>query len=235
MRFRTLVIRELVLATRIGGGGAMAVGFFLIGASLYPLGIGPELALLRRIAPGVMWVSALLACLLSLDRMFQADEEDGSLDLLLLSQFSPTGLVLTKVFSHWLSTGVPLIIAAPFVAQAFDLDYHAMITLMLSMLLGTPVLSLVGAVGAALTVGVRRGGMILSLLILPLYIPVLNFRRGQRGGVPVRHRTAGASDYSAGAAAFGSCPGAFRRRRCAAAPYTRLESVSPNLKHIQHF
>ncbi|HAK62372.1 MAG TPA: heme exporter protein CcmB [Alphaproteobacteria bacterium] len=178
MRFRTLVIRELVLATRIGGGGAMAVGFFLIGASLYPLGIGPELALLRRIAPGVMWVSALLACLLSLDRMFQADEEDGSLDLLLLSQFSPTGLVLTKVFSHWLSTGVPLIIAAPFVAQAFDLDYHAMITLMLSMLLGTPVLSLVGAVGAALTVGVRRGGMILSLLILPLYIPVLIFGAG---------------------------------------------------------
>lgn len=178
MTFRTLVIRDLVLATRIGGGGAMAVGFFIVAAALYPLGIGPELVLLRRVAPGIMWVSALLSCLLSLDRMFQADEEDGTLDLLLLSPFSPTGLILTKVFGHWLTTGLPLIIATPYVAMTFNLDFASMITLMLSMLLGTPILSLIGAVGAALTVGIRRGGMLLSLLLLPLYIPVLIFGAG---------------------------------------------------------
>jgi len=178
MTFRSLVIRDLVLATRIGGGGAMALGFFMVAAALYPLGIGPELILLRRIAPGILWVAALLSCLLSLDRMFQADEEDGTLDLLLLSSFSPAGLVLTKVFSHWLTTGLPLIIATPYVAMAYNLDHSSMLTLMLSMLLGTPVLSLVGAVGAALTVGIRRGGMLLSLLMLPLYIPVLIFGAG---------------------------------------------------------
>lgn len=178
MTFRSLVIRDLVLATRIGGGGAMAVGFFVVAAALYPLGIGPELVLLRRIAPGILWVSALLSCLLSLDRMFQADEEDGTLDLLMLSSFSPSALVLTKVFSHWLTTGLPLIIATPYVAMTFNLGYESMLTLMLSMLLGTPALSLVGAVGAALTVGVRRGGMLLSLLLLPLYIPVLIFGAG---------------------------------------------------------
>lgn len=178
MTFRALVIRDLVLATRIGGGGAMAVGFFIVAAALYPLGIGPELVLLRRIAPGVLWASALLSCLLSLDRMFQADEEDGTLDLLLLSPFSPTGLILTKVFGHWLTTGLPLIIAAPYVAVTFDLEYASMSTLVLSMLLGTPTLSLVGAVGAALTVGIRRGGMLMSLLLLPLYIPVLIFGAG---------------------------------------------------------
>lgn len=178
MNFRTLILRDLVLATRIGGGGAMAVGFFIVAAALYPLGIGPELVLLRRIAPGVLWVSALLACLLSLDRMFQADEEDGTLDLLMLSSFSPTGLVLAKVLAHWLTTGLPLIIATPYVALTFNMAYEQMLTLILSMLLGTPVLSLVGAVGAALTVGVRRGGMLLSLLLLPLYVPVLIFGAG---------------------------------------------------------
>ncbi len=178
MIFRTLIIRDLVLATRIGGGGAMAVGFFIVAAALYPIGIGPEIILLRRIAAGVLWVSAILACLLSLDRMFQADEEDGTLDLLLLSSFSPTGLIFTKVFGHWLTTGLPLIVATPYVAMAYNLDGKSMTTLVLSMLLGTPVLSLVGAVGAALTVGVRRGGMLLSLLLLPLYIPVLIFGSG---------------------------------------------------------
>lgn len=178
MTFRALVLSDLVLAARIGGGGAMAVGFFVIGATLYPLGVGPELSLLRRIAPGILWASALLSCLLSLDRMFQADAEDGSLDLLLLSSFSPAGLVLTKAFTHWLTTGLPLIVATPFAATAFDMGYNPMMILMLSMLLGTPVLSLVGAVGAALTVGVRRGGMLLSLLLLPLYIPVLIFGTG---------------------------------------------------------
>ncbi|MFZ5836376.1 MAG: heme exporter protein CcmB [Pseudomonadota bacterium] len=178
MNVRSLVIRDLILATRIGGGGAMALGFFIVGAALYPLGIGPELILLRRIAPGILWATALLACLLSLDRLFQADEEDGTLDLLLLSSFSPTGLVLTKVFSHWLTTGLPLIIATPYVATTFNLDYEAMTTLIVSMLLGTPTLSLLGAVGAALTVGIRRGGMLLSLLLLPLYVPVLIFGAG---------------------------------------------------------
>ncbi len=178
MTFRSLVIRDLVLATRIGGGGAMAVGFFIVAAALYPLGVGPELVLLRRIAPGVLWTAALLSCLLSLDRLFQADEEDGTLDLLLLSSFSPTGLILTKVFSHWLTTGLPLIIATPYVALSFNLEYASIMTLIASMILGTPTLSLVGAVGAALTVGIRRGGMLLSLLLLPLYIPVLIFGAG---------------------------------------------------------
>ena len=175
---RSLIIRDLVLATRIGGGGAMAVGFFIIAAALYPLGVGPEIVLLRRIAPGVLWVSALLSCMLSLDRMFQADEEDGTLDLLLLSPLSPTGLILTKVLGHWLTTGLPLIIAAPYVAISFNLEFSSMMTLILSMFLGTPVLSLIGAVGAALTVGIRRGGMLMSLLLLPLYIPVLIFGAG---------------------------------------------------------
>ena len=178
MNVRSLVIRDLILATRIGGGGAMALGFFVVGAALYPLGIGPELILLRRIAPGVLWATALLACLLSMDRLFQADEEDGTLDLMLLSSFSPTGLILTKVLSHWLTTGLPLVIATPYVAMTFSLEYDAMMTLIASMLLGTPTLSLVGAVGAALTVGIRRGGMLLSLLLLPLYVPVLIFGAG---------------------------------------------------------
>ena len=134
-------------------------------AALGPLAVPPAYA---------QWAQGVLYAISSITN----ERDGGSLDLLLLSQFSPTGLVLTKIFSHWLSTGAPLIIAAPFVALAFDLDYHSMMTMLLSMLLGTPVLSLVGAVGAALTVGVRRGGMLLSLLLLPLYIPVLIFGAG---------------------------------------------------------
>ena len=145
--------------------------------------------------------------------MFQADEEDGTLDLLLLSSFSPTGLILTKVFGHWLTTGLPLIIATPYVAMAFNLEHKSMMTLMLSMLLGTPVLSLVGAVGAALTVGIRRGGMLLSLLLLPIIYPGADFWRGQYRGDIVWHWRTGASAHFAGAVDDIACPVPDRRRQ----------------------
>jgi heme exporter protein B len=173
--FLLIVSRDLQLATRIGGGGAMAVGFFVIAATLYPLALGPELSLLGRIAPGIIWVSALLACLLSLDRLFQADHEDGTLDLLLLDPLPLPLVILAKTLAHWLTTGLPLIIAAPVLALTLNLGADGFVTLLATMLLGTPSLSLLGAVGAALTVGIRRGGMLLTLLVLPLYIPLLIF------------------------------------------------------------
>ncbi|HCO89386.1 MAG TPA: heme exporter protein CcmB, partial [Alphaproteobacteria bacterium] len=162
--FLLIVSRDLQLATRIGGGGAMAVGFFVIAATLYPLALGPELNLLGRIAPGIIWVSALLACLLSLDRLFQADHEDGTLDLLLLDPLPLPLVILAKTLAHWLTTGLPLIIAAPVLALTLNLGADGFVTLLATMLLGTPSLSLLGAVGAALTVGIRRGGMLLTLL-----------------------------------------------------------------------
>lgn len=173
--FWLMAHRDVVLTYRIGGGGAMAVGFFTVAVTLFPLGLGPNLLLLGRIAPGILWVSVLLACLLSLDRMFQADEEDGSLDLLLLAPMPLPSIVGAKIFVHWLTTGLPVVVAAPWLAFMLSLDSAGFFTLLLSLALGTPVLSLVGAVVAALTVGVRRGGMLLNLLVLPLYIPVLIF------------------------------------------------------------
>lgn len=173
--FWLMARRDVMIAYRIGGGGALATGFFVIAITLFPLGIGPNLLLLGRIAPGILWASALLACLLSLDRMFQADEEDGSLDQLLLSPLPLTSVVGAKVLAHWLTTGLPLLMAAPWLSFMLSLDVTAINTLLLSLLLGTPALSLIGAVGAAVTVGVRRGGMLLTVLVLPLYIPVLVF------------------------------------------------------------
>lgn len=153
----------------------MAVFFFLLTATLIPLGVGPEPQILARIAAGVIWVAALLASLLGFERLYQSDYDDGSLDLILTSPAPLILLVLAKAFAHWLLTGLPLLIAAPLVAVAYGLSDAAFVPLVLGLLLGTPALSLLGALGAALTLGARRGGVLLSLLVMPLMIPVLIF------------------------------------------------------------
>jgi heme exporter protein B len=168
-----LFIRDLALAFRIGGGGLMALTFFAIAATLIPIGIGGAAEALGRVAGGVLWVSALLACLLSLDRLFQADFEDGSLDLIVLAPAPLEISVLVKALAHWLTTGLPLILLSPVLALTLNLAPGAYWVLIASLAIGTPALSLIGAVGAALTVGVRRGGLLLSLLVLPLYLPTM--------------------------------------------------------------
>jgi heme exporter protein B len=173
--FRLLVCRELRLALRQGGDAAMVVAFFVLTVILFPFGVGPEPELLARIAAGILWVTALLAALLSLERLFQADYEDGSLEALALLPLALEAQVLAKCLAHWLVTGLPLTLAAPLLALLLHLDAAGYPVLVLSLLIGTPSLSLVGAVGAALTLGARRGGVLLSLLMLPLYIPVLIF------------------------------------------------------------
>jgi heme exporter protein B len=173
--FRLLVCRELRLALRQGGDAAMVVAFFVLTVILFPFGVGPEPELLARIAAGILWVTALLAALLSLERLFQADYEDGSLEALALLPLALEAQVLAKCLAHWLVTGLPLTLAAPLLALLLHLDAAGYPILVLSLLIGTPSLSLVGAVGAALTLGARRGGVLLSLLMLPLYIPVLIF------------------------------------------------------------
>ncbi|HBT31836.1 MAG: heme exporter protein CcmB [Sneathiella sp.] len=174
-RFVKLVRRDLTLALRQGSAVTLSLSFFVMTVVLFPLGVGPELGVLARIGPGVLWVAALLACLLTLDRMFQADFEDGSLDLLLIGPLPVEMLVLAKVLAHWLTSILPLIIIAPVLGLSLNLPLDGIIALTLALLLGTPTLSLIGAVGAALTVAMRRGGVLLSLLVLPLYIPVLIF------------------------------------------------------------
>ncbi len=170
-----LIRRELKLAFRGGSDAAMAVVFFIIAATLFPFGVGPDPEVLPRIGGGVIWVVALLAAMLSLERMFSADYEDGSLELFVLSPL-PMGMVaLAKIISHWLTTGVLLLFAAPVLAVFYNLPSAALVPLIVSMLLGTPTLSLIGAIGAALTLGARRSGVLISLLVLPLYIPVLIF------------------------------------------------------------
>ena len=173
-----VVRRDLTVALRQKSEVLTTLFFFVIVASLFPLGIGPEAALLRRIAPGILWVGALLAAMLSLQRLFAADYADGSLEQMLLSPV-PLGVpVAGKIMAHWLLAGLPLVLMAPVLGLQFDLDGRGLAILAFSLLLGTPVLSLVGAIGAALTLGVRGGGVLLSLLILPLYIPVLIFGAG---------------------------------------------------------
>ncbi|MEM9047439.1 MAG: heme exporter protein CcmB [Pseudomonadota bacterium] len=172
---RSLLGRELILAVRAGGGAGLGLAFFLIAVLLVPLGIGPELALLSRVAPGLLWVAALLAALLSLDRMFQADLEDGTLEVMATAALPLEGLAAIKALAHWLTTGLPLVLAAPVLALTLGLPPAGIAWLVGSLALGTPALSFIGAIGAALTVGVRRGGLILSLLVLPLYVPTLIF------------------------------------------------------------
>jgi heme exporter protein B len=183
---RALLLRDLRLALRSGGGFGLGLAFFLILAILVPLGVGAEGGTLGRIAPGILWVGALLACLLSLDRIFALDHEDGSLDLLATSPLPLEGVVAVKALAHWLVTGLPLTLLAPGLGVLLNLAPSAYGWLVLSLLLGTPTLSIVGAFGAALTVGLRRGGLLLSLLVLPLYVPTLIFgaevvRRGAEG------------------------------------------------------
>lgn len=167
--------RDLRLALRRAGDMVALATFFVIAVALVALGVGPELPVLGRIAAGVLWVAALLAAMLSLDRLFLADHEDGSLDLLLLTPIPLEAVVLAKCAAHWLTSAAPLILLAPFLAVLMNLNVAAMGTLVLAMALGTPVLTLVGAVGAALTVGARRGGALVPLLVLPLVSPVLIF------------------------------------------------------------
>ena len=176
--FLRLIGRELTLAVRGGIGSLMAVVFFVIAVTLFPLGIGPELGLLSRIAPGAVWIAALLAALLSLDRLFVADHEDGSLEQLMLGTLPLEFVVLAKTAAHWLTTGLPLAAAAPILALLLNMSTDGLVILIVSLLLGTPILSLIGAVGAALTVGLRRGGSLIALLVLPLYVPVLIFGVG---------------------------------------------------------
>lgn len=184
-----LLKRDLALATRAGGGFGLGVAFFLILCALVPFGVGPETAGLRPIAPGILWVGALLSCLLSLDRIFALDHEDGSLDLLATAPIPLEGVIAVKALAHWLTTSLPLIVAAPLFGVLLHLPVEAMPWLLLSLLIGTPALSVLGAFGAAITVGLRRGGLLLSLLVLPLYIPTLIFgteivRRGVAGADP---------------------------------------------------
>ena len=176
--FLGLIGRELTLAVRGGIGSLMAVVFFVLAVTLFPLGMGPELGLLSRIAPGAVWVAALLAALLSLDRLFVADHEDGSLEQLMLGTLPLEFVVLAKTVAHWLTTGLPLAVAAPVLALLLNMSTDGLVILIVSLLLGTPILSLIGAVGAALTVGLRRGGALVALLVLPLYVPVLIFGVG---------------------------------------------------------
>jgi heme exporter protein B len=170
--------RDLLAALRRRSDLATTLVFFAIVASLFPLGIGPEAKLLRELAPGVLWVAALLASLLALNRLFAADYADGTLEQLLLAPQPLSVLVLAKITAHWLTCGLPLIALAPLLALQFDLAHDVLPVLLVSLLLGTPVLSLIGAVGAALTLGLRGGGALLALLVLPLYVPVLIFGAG---------------------------------------------------------
>ena len=176
--FLEIIRRELRLALRQGSDSLMVVSFFVIAVLLFPFGIGPEAALLERVAPGILFVMALLAALLSLDRLFQADYEDGSLELIALAPLPLGWAVLAKVVAHWLTTGLPLLVAAPVLALVLNLPVDGFSALIAALALTTPLLSLIGAVGAALVLGARRGGVLLSLLVLSLYIPALIFGVG---------------------------------------------------------
>jgi heme exporter protein B len=176
--FSALLQRDLKLAYRQASDSMTVLAFFVLATVLFPLAVGPEPAILARIGAGVVWVAALLAAMLSMDRMFQSDYDDGTLELLVIAPGQLELCVLAKAAAHWLTTGVPLIVAAPLMGLFLNLDAHGYGTLLLALLLGTPSLSLIGAVGAALVLGARRGGALLSLLILPLFVPVLIFGVG---------------------------------------------------------
>jgi len=183
---RALLVRDLRLALRAGGGFGLGLAFFLIVVVLVPFSVGPVPDLLARIAAGVLWLGALLACLLSLDRLLAVDWEDGALDLLATSPLPLEGVVLVKAVAHWLTTGLPLVLVAPVLGILLNLSEAGYIPVVVSLALGTPALSMIGAFGAALTVGIKRGGLLLSLLVLPLYVPTLIFgaeaaRRGAAG------------------------------------------------------
>ena len=176
--FKTILIRDLTLAMRRKTDILSTLFFFIIVLSLFPLGVGAEKAMLQKIAPGVVWVAALLASMLALERLFASDYEDGTLEQMLMSSQSLTIIVFAKMVAHWLLTGLPLVLIAPLVGLQYHLSNAEVGIMMLVLLLGTPILSLLGAIGAALTLGLRGGGVLISLLILPLYIPVLIYGSG---------------------------------------------------------
>ena len=186
-----LLMRDLKLAMRAGGGFGLGLAFFLTVTLLVPFGVGPEAALLSRIAPGILWLGALLACLLSLDRIFQLDFEDGTLDLLATAPLPMESVVAVKALAHWITTGLPLTLAAPVFGVFLSLPVDGFAWLVVSLALGTPALSMIGAFGAALTVGLKRGGLLLSLLVLPMYVPTLIF------GTEAARRGAGGLDVAA--------------------------------------
>jgi heme exporter protein B len=170
-----LLRRDLTLAVRAGGGFGLSLAFFLIFTTLVPFGVGPATGTLQTIAPGILWLGALLACLLSLDRIFQLDWEDGTLELLATAPVPLEGVAAIKALSHWITTGLPLVLMAPALGVLLNLPLPGYGWLLASLALGTPALSAIGTFGAALTVGIKRGGLLLSLLVLPLYVPTLVF------------------------------------------------------------
>jgi heme exporter protein B len=172
---RALLIRDMRIAVRVGGGALIGVLFFLVVVTLTPFAIGPDLALLRRIGPAILWLGALLASLLALDRLFAADHEDGSLDLILMGRAPLELAVAAKALAHWLTTGLPLVIVAPVLGLLLNLEPAAIGAVMLTLLVGTPALTFIGLIGAALAVALRRGGLLLPVLVLPLTVPVLIF------------------------------------------------------------
>jgi heme exporter protein B len=181
-----LIRRDLSLSFRQGGGAGTALGFFLAVVVLLPIGIGPDQALLARIAPGALWISLLLSVLLSADRIFQQDYEDGSLDIMTMGPVPFEMVALAKAIAHWLSTSLPLAIAAPVLGFLVNLEPAAILPLCVAMVLGSVALSLLAAIGAAVTVGLRRGGLLVSILVLPLYVPVMIFglSASQPGAAP---------------------------------------------------
>ena len=173
--FTALLARDIKLAVRAGGGALMGALFFLIVVTLVPFAVGPDLALLKKIGPAMLWLGALLASLLALDRLFTADYEDGSLDLLMAGTLPLELAVGAKAIAHWLTTGLPLVIISPLLALMLNVDLSAMGAIALTLLIGTPALTFIGLIGAALSVTLRRGGLLLAVLVLPLTVPVLIF------------------------------------------------------------
>jgi heme exporter protein B len=214
----TLLWRDVRLATRAGGSAALALAFFAAVATLVPLGVGADLVLLARIAGGILWVAAILAALLALDRLFQADFEDGSLDLIALAPLSLEESSAAKIAAHWLTTGLPLTVLSPVLAVMFALSARGTAALVLSLLIGTPAVSAVGAIGAALTLSIRRGGLILPLIVLPLLVPAVIFGAGAV--------TASASGIASGAIWFLA---AYSLAATILSPFAAAASVRLNL------
>jgi len=170
-----LLVRDMRIAVRVGGGALIGVLFFVVVVTLTPFAVGPDLALLKRIGPAILWLAALLASLLALDRLFASDHEDGSLDLILIGRAPLELVIAAKGLAHWLTTAVPLIVAAPLIGLLLDIEPPAQAGLVLTLLVGTPALTFIGIVGAAIAVTLRRGGLLLAIIVLPLTVPVLIF------------------------------------------------------------
>ena len=188
-----LIARDILVSVRVGGSAPTGILFFLLVVTMVPFSIGPDLALLARIGPGVLWMGALLATLLGLDRLLAADHEDGSLDLILMSPVLLELTVLAKAVAHWLTTGLPLVIAAPLLGMLLNLEPRSIAIVTVALLVGTPALTLIGLIGAALAVVIRRGGLLLPILVLPLTVPVLIFGVAASSGAVDPHASIGPS------------------------------------------